>query len=359
MDSITIKGYKSFKDITVDLGKINILIGSNGAGKSNFLSLFALLGEAYNGLLARRVALTGGVNKLFHQGLKVTDRISIDVKEGINSYMLDLIEADGSLIVENEKLGYSSSPGNWSYRNIAKYRTETALRESQGKKALKRGDYINQYMSQIKKFHFHDTGRKSPLTGESNIVNDSYYLYSQGDNLAAFLYGIMKNNPLVYKRIVRVIQSVAPFFNDFYLVPNESGGVRLQWRDKFSEFIYGPNDLSDGTIRFIALAVLFMQPNLPKVIVIDEPELGLHPVAIEKLAGLIKMAANRGTQVIAATQNAELISNFEPSDILTVDQRDGHSIIHRLDKEELSQWLNDYTLGDLWKQRIMKGGQPV
>ena len=135
--------------------------------------------------------------------------------------------------------------------------------------------------------------------------------------------------------------------------------MRLQWRDKFSEVIYGPNDLSDGTIRFIALTVLFMQPDLPKVIVIDEPELGLHPVAIEKLAGLIKMAANRGTQVIAATQNAELISNFQPEDILTVDQREGESLIRRLNADEFSQWLNDYTLGDLWKQRIMKGGQPV
>lgn len=276
--------------------------------------------------------------------------------EGQNFYGLDLMESDGSLIVENEKLGYSSPCGSQSYYNITQYRPETNLKEYQG---ATRGDYIKKYMSEIKKFHFHDTGRRSPFTGESNIVNDSYILYSQGDNLAAFIYGIMQNHHLVYKRIVRVIQSVAPFFHDFYLEPNESGGVRLQWRDKFSEVIYGPNDLSDGTIRFIALTVLFMQPKLPKVIVIDEPELGLHPVAIEKLAGLIKSAASRGTQVIAATQNAELISNFAPQDILTVDQRDGESEIKRLNADDLTIWLNDYTIGDLWKQRIMKGGQPT
>lgn len=356
MDSISVKGYKSFKDMKVPLNAINILIGSNGAGKSNFLSLFELLGNAYEGFLARSVAQSGGVDKLLHMGRKVTDRISIEVKEGKNSYVLDLMESDGNLIVENEKLGYSSTPGHWTYNFIGTFKNETSLKEYHG---ARRGDYIKQYMSQIKKFHFHDTGRTSPFTGESNIVNDSYILYSKGDNLAAFLYGIMTKYPMVYKRIVSVIQSVAPFFHDFYLVPNESGGVRLQWRDKFSEVIYGPNELSDGTIRFIALAVLFMQPDLPKVIVIDEPELGLHPVAIEKLAGLIKMAANRGTQVIAATQNAELISNFQPEDILTVDQRDGESQIRRLNADELGQWLNDYTLGDLWKQRIMKGGQPL
>lgn len=357
MDSISVKGYKSFKDIKVHLKPINILIGSNGAGKSNFLSLFALLGNAYSGLLARNVAMTGGVDKFFHNGRKETDRISIDVREGKNSYVLDLMESDGSLIVENEKLGYSINSGDrYTYKIITSYKPETSLKEYNGSTS---GGYIKQYMSQIRKFHFHDTGRNSPFTGESNIVNDSYMLYSQGGNLAAFLYGIMNSHPMVYKRIVRVIQSVAPFFNDFYLKPNENGGIRLQWKDKFSEVIYGPNDLSDGTMRFIALTVLFMQPELPKVIVIDEPELGLHPVAIEKLSGLIKTAANRGTQVIAATQNAELISNFQPSDILTVDQRDGQSQIHRLNADELSEWLNDYTLGDLWKQKIMKGGQPI
>ncbi len=358
MDSISIKGYKSFNDVSVPLNAINILIGSNGAGKSNFLSLFELLGNAYEGFLARSVAQSGGVDKLLHKGRKTTDRISIEVNEGNNSYVLDLIESDGSLIVESEKLGYTSESENnaYAYHFIANYKSETVLKDYHG---ARNEDYIKQYMSQIRKFHFHDTGRTSPFTGESNVVNDSYLLYSKGGNLAAYLYGIMTKYPMVYKRMVNVIQSVAPFFHDFYLVPNESGGVRLQWRDKFSEVIYGPNELSDGTIRFIALTVLFMQPNLPKVIVIDEPELGLHPVAIEKLAGLIKMAANRGTQVIAATQNAELISNFQPEDILTVDQREGKSTIRRLNSRELSQWLNDYTLGDLWKQRIMKGGQPL
>lgn len=334
MDSIEIKGYKSFKDISVPLKKINILIGANGSGKSNFLSVFQLLGEAYDGNLARYVAQGGGVGKILHKGRKSTDKISITVKEGKNSYDLSFIESDGRLIVETEKLGYLSQPDMWNYCVINSFSPESILKDYNG--AI-RGEYIKKYMSQIKKFHFHDTGRKSPFTEESDIHNDTYRLYSNGNNIAAYLYKIKLEDPIVYKRIVKVIQSIAPFFHDFYLEPNEGGTIRLQWQDKYSEMIYGPNDLSDGTIRFIALTVLFMQPKLPKVIVIDEPELGLHPMAIEKLAGLIKIAAQRGTQIIAATQSAELISNFDPEDILTVNQRNGESVIERLDGECLTQ----------------------
>lgn len=355
MDSIKIKGYKSFRELTVPLKKINLLIGANGSGKSNFLSLFELLGNIYDRRLAQSVMQAGGVDKILHQGRKVTERAEISVVEGRNSYILSLMESDGNLVVASESLGYQPYWGRWSFNVISEFVPEATLK---GYVGLRRGEYINEYISQIRKFHFHDTGRRSPFTADADIQNDSYRLYANGENIAAILLKIRENNQATYRRIIRVIQSVAPFFNDFYLEPTEAGKVRLQWQDKFSDMIYGPTDLSDGTIRFIALAVLFMQPDLPKVIIIDEPELGLHPVAIEKLAGLIKMAANRGTQIIAATQCAELISNFEPEDILTVNQRDGHTEIRRLDADSLGRWLDEYTIGDLWKQKIMKGGQP-
>ena len=122
--------------------------------------------------------------------------------------------------------------------------------------------------------------------------------------------------------------------------------------------IYGVNDLSDGTIRFIALAILFMQPSLPDTLIIDEPELGLHPNAIAKLAGMMKSAASRGTQVIVATQSSDLISYFSPEDVITVDMEDGASTFNRLSENDLSVWLEEYSLGDLWKRSIIAGGQP-
>ena len=132
----------------------------------------------------------------------------------------------------------------------------------------------------------------------------------------------------------------------------------MQWKDKYSSTVYGPSDLSDGTLRFIALTTLFMQPTLPGSIIIDEPELGLHPFAIQKLAGMIKSVAAKGTQVIIATQSTDLVSLFEPQDVITVNQVNGETTLRRLSDTELSMWLDEYTLGDLWKQNIIKGGQP-
>jgi len=350
VNEVTIKGYKSFKELHLKLGGLNLLIGSNGSGKSNFLSLFELLNNAFEQRLAAYVGMLGGVDKLLYRGRKVTEQIDARLVMGHNSYQLTLLEADGKLIVADEVLGYYKD--NIS---ISKFAPEAGIK---GYNGMKRGDYIKTYLSHIRKFHFHDTGRRSPFASECHVQNDAYYLYAHGENLAVILYRIQREQPMVYRRIVRVIQSVAPYFSDFYFNKSQADTMRLQWRDKYGDMVYGPNDLSDGTIRFIALATLFMQPQLPSVIIIDEPELGLHPVAIQKLAGLIQSAKQRGTQIIIATQSSDLISQFEPEDVITVTQQDGITNMDRLNSEDLKTWLDEYTLGDLWRQSIVKGGQP-
>lgn len=237
---------------------------------------------------------------------------------------------------------------------IASFGPESTLRF----KNMPRAHYIRAYLDHLAKYHFHDTGESSPFNKESNIENDKYYLYEKGSNLGAFLFNIQKENPIVYNLIIKTIQSIAPYLLDFFFRPESNGNVRLRWQSKYSSTVYGVNDLSDGTIRFIALTVLFMQPTLPETIIIDEPELGLHPTAIAKLAGLIKSVAAKRCQVIIATQSTDLISHFEPEDVITVDQINGESVFERLDSEKLNVWLEDYTIDDLWKRNIITTGQP-
>ena len=113
--------------------------------------------------------------------------------------------------------------------------------------------------------------------------------------------------------------------------------------------------LSDGTLRFICLTTALLQPDPPSAIIIDEPELGLHPYAIEILAELIEATA-RKTQLIVSTQSPALLDYFEPKDIIIVNRKKGASVFERLNKEDLSTWLKDYSLGDLWRKNIIAGG---
>lgn len=351
MDYIEIHGYKSINSERIELYPINILIGSNGSGKSNFLLFFEFLNKLYNKKLNEYIALTGGPDKVLHKGHKYSNEISfkIEFDQGTNGYSATLKLGSTGFIFVKEDLLYQGN--GW---DISELESEARIKDSH----IYRAPYIRSYLNGLRKYHFHDTSNSSPFTKLSHIENEIYFLYSNGSNLSAFLYNINKHHNIVYNNIVKTIQSIAPFFSDFFLEPNEENFIRLQWMDKSSEVIYGPTDLSDGTIRFIALTVLFMQPVLPDTIIIDEPELGLHPMAIAKLAGMIKSVSAKGCQVIIATQSTDLISHFSPEDILTVDQINGESKFKRLNSQELENWLSEYTLDDLWKRNIISTGQP-
>lgn len=351
MDYIEINGYKSIRKARVDLAPINILIGANGSGKSNFISFFDFLNKLYNRKLNEYIALKGGDNKILHKGKKRTDTISFKMEFGNsqNGYSAQLQSGTDGFVFLRESLIYKGDP-----KDISRSGTEAYIKTSDNFRA----PYVKTYFSGLRKYHFHDTSSNSPFTQYSNIENDIYYFYEDAMNLAAFMYHIQENNKIVYNRIIKNIQSIAPYFSDFYFAPNKENNIRLQWTDKYSDVVFGANDLSDGTLRFIALSILFLQPDLPDTIIIDEPELGLHPSAIAKLAGMIKSVADRGCQVIVATQSTDLISHFLPENIITVDQIDGKTVFNRLSSDHLHQWLEDYTIDDLWRRNIITGGQP-
>lgn len=354
MEKIEINGYKSIRHLSLDLNPINLLIGANGSGKSNFLSFFEFLRNVYMQNLQRFVALHGGVDKYLYEGRKVTSELSCHLNFGANGYSFSLEASENGFIFGKEGLWYDKNPFMKNPQNISRFGNESELRFC----TLPRASFIIDYLDSLEKYHFHDTGEDSPFTRMSNVQTDTYHLYSKGENLAAFLFGIKKKSPVRYKLIVKTIQSIAPYFGDFFIVPDENGNVKLQWQGKHSSMIYGVNDFSDGTKRFVALAVLFLQPQLPQTIVIDEPELGLHPAAIAKLASMVRAASKRGCQIIMATQSADLINLFEPRDIITVDQINGESVFERLDRIDLKNWVNDYSLDELWRRSIITKGQP-
>jgi len=355
---IEIEGYKSIKSLKLELQPINILLGSNGVGKSNFISIFSLIREMYKGNLQNYIQQKGGADSFLHFGSKNTSkiRLALHFKSSFgneNIFSINLQTGTNNLFINLIKTSYrhkESRFDKWYDQNVP----ESSFAQINTRQAF----FVNQRLIEFDVYHFHDTSDTSPIRSITDLHNNEW-LRRDGSNLAAFLYYLQEKEPKHFKRIELTIQSIAPFFGRFDLKPtrlNEQK-IQLEWKEKgFPDNYFNAYHLSDGTLRFICLATLLMQPNPPKTIVIDEPELGLHPVAINKLAALIRKASTKA-QIILSTQSINLIDNFEPEDIIVTDRENHESVFRRLKSEDLKAWLEEFTLGDLWGKNKF-GAQP-
>ena len=363
LDTISVKGFKSIASIEkLKLGAINVVIGPNGSGKSNFIGVFAFLHAIREGHLQDYVIKAGGADKVLHFGTKVTQKLQIHVsfKDERNQYQIVLQPTDADELVPTIELAYFwdkvKHPTKPYSEGIPRVGKEAGISAQNSSKIA---NYVRDHLGRWRLYHFHDTSSTSPMKKTAD-VNDNRYLRPDGSNLAAFLYYLREKHPTSYSLIRRTVQRVAPFFDDFQLEPQKLNPekIRLEWRHKGSEAYFDAPALSDGTLRFIALATLFLQPESyrPSVILVDEPELGLHPYAITLLASLIKQASV-STQVIISTQSPFLLDHFQPEDVLVADRVDGGTQFTRLDPAKLDSWLQDYSLGQLWEKNEL-GGRP-
>lgn len=363
IDSITIQGFKSIASIEdLKLGAINVVIGPNGSGKSNFIGVFSFLHAIRQGHLQTFVVEAGGADRVLHFGSKVTTelRIHVSFDGGVNQYKLVLGPTSSDELAVREETGYfwdkarfpqpydQAIPPEGREAGISKPKTHGVTA------------FVQRHFDRWRLYHFHDTSSSSPMKKTAD-VNDNRYLRPDGSNLAAFLYFLKEKHPASYQLIRRSVQRVAPFLDDFQLEPMQLNNekIRLEWRHQGTEAYFHAASLSDGTLRFLALATLLLQPQelRPSVILVDEPELGLHPFAISLLAALIKQASIE-TQVIISTQSPLLLDNFEPEEVLVADRVDGGTRLTRLESAKLQSWLEDYSLGQLWEKNEL-GGRPA
>ena len=337
LENITIKGFKSIGSIeNLKLGPINVLIGPNGSGKSNFIEVFSFLREIISDRLKDYVDRAGGADKILHFGSRTTEELIIHISfdDIANRYTIRLRATDTDMLYLS-----SESDRFWNAHSDSD---------------------IRNHADRWRVYHFHDTSSTSPMRKTAD-VNDNRYLRSDASNLAAFLYYLHEKHEASYNLIRRTVQQVAPFFDDFLLQPLalNNDKIRLEWRHKRSEAYFDASSLSDGSLRFIALTTLFLQPESlrPSIILLDEPELGLHPYAIAMLASLVKQASVK-TQVILSTQSSLLIDHFQPEDVLVAERIDGQTQFTRFNTIPLKTWLEDYSLGQLWEKNEI-GGRPV
>ena len=370
LDYITIRGFKSIASIEeLHLKSCNVLIGANGSGKSNFIGVFEFLRAIREGNLQDYVIKAGGAEKVLHFGSKNTREIYFQLSiapafdptaQAVHpaEYVLTLAPTDDDGLYPASEAVEHFLPGSHGPIHLA--RRENGREAGISNPNLPDESpphWVRERLGDWRIYHVHDTSASSPMR-KTQAVNDNRFLQSDGSNLAAFLYFLHEREEESYNLIRRTVQRVAPFFDDFRLEPLrlKPDDIKLEWRHKNSDQYFDASSLSDGTLRFIALATLFLQPKqyLPSVILVGEPELGLHPYAIEMLASLIR-AASTNTQVIVSTQSSLLLDHLDPEDVLVANRVGGGTQITRLESARLAEWLKDYSLGQLWEKNEFAG----
>jgi predicted ATPase len=383
---ISIKGYKSIKELDLDLSPINVLIGANGSGKSNFISFFKLLSWMMRspGQLQLFVGQSDGANSLLFDGAAITSQIEAELNfesKNLNlgytpnlDYIFNLSYAATDTFVFGRELYAWNDPDQGNIFDLltedeftdlkfknrygispyeSGYKESRLINDSENKTIT---EEIYSSIQNIATYQFHDTSRTARFKQKWDI-DDNQFLKEDAGNLAPFLLRVRENEPRYYQRIVETLRQIIPFFADFIFTPRYNT-VILQWQEIGTDLVFSPHQASDGTLRAMALVTLLLQPpdSLPDVLILDEPELGLHPYAISVIGGLINSVANR-CQVILATQSPLLVDCFEPEEIIVVERNDRESSFKRLVEADLEDWLEEYSLSELWNKNVI-GGRP-
>ncbi len=354
-----ISGFKSIREADITLGPLNVVIGANGAGKSNLVSFFALLRDSLDTRLDGHVGRHGGPNAFLHLGSKVTSEIgcaltvATEAGRGVLHQRLEF-QAPDNLVYSRNHANASTDVGRSSEASFDGLCSVTKLDGPCHPQPL----IYFRLKDGIGVFHFHDTTLTASIRS-AGYIEDNRQLHGDARNLAAFLYRIKKTNKNVYQRIVSTVRLCAPFLDDFILAPRalDPQSILLNWKQQNCDYEFGPHQLSDGTLRAIALTALLLQSEaeLPKLVVLDEPEIGLHPYAVSVVAALLKKASHH-TQLIVATQSPQLLDECEPEDVVCVERQRQESVFFRPDPDKLREWLTDYSLGEIWQKNVFGGG---
>lgn len=363
LQSISVKGFKSIRDQSIDLSPITVLVGPNAAGRSNFVSLFKMLGFMVTGSFQEFIGRSGGADSLLHYGAKRTPQIEVELEYQADSvtdrYKMRVVHVPkDTLMFAEEYVEYHRDTYPQPHRVDLKPGThETGLIEK-----AKESDTAAVILGILRRcgwYQFHDTSSEAKIRNKG-YIGDNSYLRSDAGNLAAFLYMLQEAHAEDYRLIIQTLRRVAPPFHDFYLEPDrlDSSSIMLRWRGKDSDYLFGPHQLSDGFLRFAALTTLFLQPSRYRqpLIVIDEPELGLHPAAISILASMCYSVSHE-SQIILATQSVTLVNEFDVESIIVVEHDGKETALSRPDPANLEAWLRDYSLGEIWEKNVI-GGRP-
>ena len=365
IENLTIKGFKSIQNMPIFTPySINVFIGQNGAGKSNFIGFFKFLSNMLigTGNLGNYTSMYGGASAFLFDGSETTSQLSgsicLRTLNGRNEFKFRLSHASSdTFIFTEEQFRYTPGllPGERNWYDLGSGHKESALINAEA--TGKTQGTVKKMLQQLATYQFHNTTFNSPIRNNKSDLENNWFLEEDGRNLSSVLFELRNNQPAIYQKIITIIQQIIPFFDDFALI-DQYGKTYLRWKEKNSPVTFVATQASDGMLRAMALVTLLCMPpeRLPAVIFLDEPELGLHPSALKTICELIQ-GASEHCQIFIATQDADMLNEFEPEDIVIVTREGRKSVFNRLLKEDLKEWIGIYSLSDLWHQNII-GGKP-
>lgn len=371
LDRLHFSGFTSLRDVELELATdVTVLIGANGSGKSNLVTTLELLSRILDGQLQDTMLQRGGFGRHLHVAPDPADNaetISLAVwgqlsPDGTRNGYRAVLEsaADDKTVLQETVFFQDTTKHERPYDEPLPRSRESVLTRTHPDNRIEGFlSHTRPLLAGIRVYHFDDVGVNAP-TKKWRSVDDDVTLHADAGNLAPYLLRLKSEHPGAYQRIVTVIRNVAPFFDDFILKPNSSEQIRLRWRQRgISDRVFSASELSDGTLRFACLATLLLSPDAPRVIVLDEPELGLHPFAITQLAALIRQATVSGRQAIVATQSALLLDEFPLESVALLDREDGATTVSRPNPAALEAFVDEYSLSELWQMNVLRGGQPA
>ena len=370
IESLRVKGFRSLADVEIDnMPRATLLIGANGSGKSNLVRFFEMMSwmiraPRLNGFVQRY----GGANDQLFGGSKISlqmeAQLAIRTNCGRNDYRFTLEYAQPDrfqFVDEAFRFTRVGSGAAAPWQKLGHGHVEAKIAEVRSSDEFvdfnpNAARVLVHLLRRCSAYQFHDTSFNSPFMTACDPTQRNY-LFSNGGNLAAILLRLEREYSRRFESICNYIGRCLPNFDRFQIEENAKPFL-LQWKAKGMDKTFGPHLTSDGSLRLFALITLLNLPSamLPDVLLLDEPELGLHPAAIALVGDMIKAFAEE-RQVIVATQSPLLVDEFDLDEIHVLELTDGRTTIRRHDKKEYLHWLEKYTTGELWRKNLI-GGRP-
>lgn len=360
LNRLTVRGFKSIRTLEgLELKPLNVLVGDNEAGKSNLLEALHFLGAMADGTQYRVVDDSDGPEGLLFGGTTTTEAVEIEAEFVGGRYRARMIPVGEGLRFAEEERVWNGRREEASADGGGSGYAPARLFPKMGRASVVGWRPDGEVLGRWPRYHFCDTGRLAGMR-RAQPVRDNLLLKPDGSNLAPYLRWLSERHEGNYRDIVARVRRVARGLGNIFQRREVGERVLLEWTPRGDPgTVFGPRRLSDGVIRFLCLSTLLYQPTelQPGLILINEPELGLHPRELVLLAGMLQEAAE-SRQVVVSTQSADLVSQFRPEDIIVANRAFGPSTFERLDGEDLKVWLDEYSLGEMWKANII-GGAPL